>query len=212
MATLRPESTCPAEVLDWIAWYGEPDLPPEIRSAIDRHAAECLGCRKELAQVSGEAEADGDVPDGDRTLERVLRRTRASQTPSAGPGTDRGPRASLHRRLKAQLAAAAALLLLAGGAWFATDITAGPQPLRTATAATPGVGDRPALEVIFRDDVAWAQVRELLAELGAEMGPSPAASTTGRVRLALARGVDPHAALGAVRESGLSVFAEPAGR
>lgn len=31
MAILRPASPCPAEVLDWIAWYGEPDLPAEVR-------------------------------------------------------------------------------------------------------------------------------------------------------------------------------------
>lgn len=216
MAILRSTSPCPAEVLDWIAWYGEPDLPAEIRSTIDRHAAECLACRQELTSIGGEAQPEGGVPEGERILERLLRRTRAASSSARAAsssasraGTERGSRAVPKRRMRSGLAAAAALLLLAGGAWLATGVASDPEPLHTATSGAPSQVAGPALEVIFRDDVPWAQVRDLLAQVGAELGHSPA-STAGQVHLALVQGVDPQTALVAVRESGLTIFAERA--
>jgi len=66
--------------------------------------------------------------------------------------------------------------------------------------------------VIFRDDAPWAQVSALLTELDVveTFGPTP--STQGRVHLRLADDQPLNVALGSLRSSKLTVFAEPVTR
>ncbi len=202
MAVLHRTARCPSEVLDWIAWYGEPELPPEVRSTIDRHAAECLACRREMVLLHTGEDVTDDVPDGEAVLERVLARVRA-EVPA--PPTRRGPRALL----RPALAAAAGLTLLVGGAWL-VGVGTGPEPLRTAAGAAAAAHSGRTLDVVFRDDASWAQVRGILGELDASLAEGSAPATAGRVRLQLAKAGDPALALQALRASGLTLFAEPA--
>lgn len=216
MTTLRPAS-CPAEVLDWIAWYAEPELPNHVRGSIDRHAAECLACREELSWVREEAEfVARDAPEANRVFDRVLARVRKDvDTPVRTP---RRPRAQ-QRNL---LAAAAAILVLVGGAWLGL-LAAAPEPLYTASAPAIRVEAQPAFEVIFRDEASWAEIREALGRLNLNIAATPA-NGSGRIRLSQASDTDPVVSgtdpdvsstdpaviLEGLRASGLTRFAERA--
>ena len=202
MTTLRAAS-CPAEVLDWIAWYAEPGIPSDIRSTIDRHAAECLACREELSWIQEETDpAGGDAPEGDRVFGQVLARVRGEvEIPLPVPRRRWSQQSNL-------LAAAAALLILIGGAWLGL-LAAMPEPLHTASAPAVGLEMQPAIEVIFRDEASWAEIRETLARLELRIAATPA-NSSGRMRLSLAADADPAAVLEGLRASGLTRFAERA--
>ncbi len=207
MATLRA-ATCPEEVLDWIAWYAEPELPSEVRSAIDRHAAECLACREELGWIQTEVSEHGDNgPRGERVVAQLMARIRQPETLQAPATTRHRPRG----QATPWLAAAAAALILLGGAWLGTRLAV-PQPLHTATAGAPPVAAGPALEVLFRDDASWAAIRSTLERADARLASGTAQAPSGRLRLVLPPSTDPAAALGVLRESGLTLFAERAVR
>lgn len=199
----KQESPCPSDVLDWIAWYGEPELPEEVRSTIDRHAAECLGCRQEIAWIQDETSLQASPPDdGEDVLERVLERVRGED---AVTPIHKRPRAIL----QPALAAAAALVLVAGLGWILSTGAANDPAYRTASGPAAAAHD---VEVIFRDDAPWAQVSALLTELDVveTFGPTP--STQGRVHLRLADDQPLNVALGSLRSSKLTVFAEPVTR
>ncbi|MBW2244271.1 MAG: hypothetical protein JRH01_19995 [Deltaproteobacteria bacterium] len=209
MATPRTAS-CPAEVLDWIAWYAEPELPNHVRGAIDRHAAECLACREELSWIQDETDlAGGDAPDAERVFSQVLERVREEVDVSLpAPRRPRSQQSNL-------LAAAAAVLILVGGAWLGLSGTA-PEPLFTASAPSLDTAMQPAVEVIFRDDASWAEIRETLARLDLLVVAAPA-NTSGRLRLAIVAEsglaeAELTDALAGLRASGLTLFAERAQR
>lgn len=205
MATPR-NASCPTEVLDWIAWYAEPELPSKVRGAIDRHAAECLACREELSWIQDETSlAAADTPDSERVFSQVLERVKEEvDVPLPAPRRPRSQQSNL-------LAAAAAVLILAGGAWLGISSSV-PEPLFTAAAPTLSLENLPTVEVVFRDDASWAEIRETLARLDLSVVATPA-NTSGRLRLALAdTNAEVEDALGALRASGLTLFAEPTPR
>ncbi len=198
---------CPADVLEWIAWYREPELSREIRSRIDRHAAECLACRSELDWILDEsAFGDGEpmtTPDVDASLEQVMQRVR-EHVP--GPGkVRRGPWAAA----RPAFAAAATLALLLGAAWFAGNPADHAQVLRTASGAVPVETAGPAVEVIFRDDATWAQIRGLVEQVEGVLARGPGAAPGDRVQIALRSEAARDQALRTLRGSGLTLFAEP---
>ena len=81
MTPTHAERACPAEVLDWIAWYPEGDLPEGVRGAVASHAAECSECRQEIAALEGDAVADPEaLPDADVLFARVMDRVRANES------------------------------------------------------------------------------------------------------------------------------------
>lgn len=194
---------CPNDVLEWIAWYREPELSVEIRGRIDRHAAECLECRTELDWILDEASFDEgepiSAPEIDASLEWAMQRVR-EQVPS--PGTvHRGPWATA----RPGLAAAAALALLIGAAWLAGNPAEQAQGLHTATASAEAAYAGPAVEVIFRDDVAWAQIRGVVEQVDGAI----VRGSSGRLQVALRSEAARDAALPILRDSGLTLFAEP---
>jgi hypothetical protein len=207
MATSRTAS-CPAEVLDWIAWYAEPELPSNVRGVIDRHAAECLACREELSWIQDETDlAGGNTPDAERVFGQVLQRVK-NEVDVSRPAPRRP-----HSQQSNLLAAAAAVLILVGGAWLGLSRGV-PEPLFTAAAPALSLETLPTVEVIFRDETSWAEIRETLARLDLSVVATPA-NTSGRLRLAVANGsvgtgAELDDALSALRASGLTLFAERA--
>ncbi len=199
----KQESQCPSDVLDWIAWYDEPELPEEVRNTIDRHAAECLECRQEIAWVQDEAALQASPPDdGEEVLERVLARARAEDKVTP---IQKRPRAVL----QPALAAAAALMLVAGLGWILTTGAGDDAAYRTASGPAAAAHD---VEVIFRDDASWSQVSALLTELDVVESSGPTPSTQGRVQLRLSDGQPLNVALNSLRSSKLTIFAEPVAR
>lgn len=210
---------CPPDVLDWIAWYPEGDLPDAVRAAVESHAAECVACRIEIDLVRGEAATfEAALPDADALFERILARLEEeAATGRAAPRSGR-PLAPPRRRTDGARAAAlaAGLAFVVGaaalGAWLGGVLT--PPPVyetasAPAGAAVPGDAAGPVLDVVFRDDVPFARVAEALRASEARIvaGPGPG----GRVRLQLPAGADAAAAARRLRgEDGVALFAEPA--
>lgn len=206
---------CPPEVLDWIAWYPEGDLPDAVRAAVERHAAECVACRREIDLVHGEAaEIEEALPDADALFRRVLARLEeeaATAGPPAAPTLRPPRRAGPARRALLAAGLAGIVASAALGAWVAGSLDAG--AYRTASAppaVSAGPADGPTLQVVFREDAAFGRVASALRETDARIlaGPGP----SGVVRLALPAGADPHAVAARLRgEDGVARFAEPVG-
>ena len=237
--TSQPGSSCPPEILEWIAWYPDGGLTERQRGAVEGHAATCAACREELAVLAGRAEAPVAPADPERLFAKVLARVEAdelsggsashpplfsddeslprAEAPSvAGVRAPRRARAWSGRGLP--LAAGVALALLAGGlgGWLGSAWLDGEPVYRVATepergAASPGAGAE-ALDVVFRSDATAEQIQVALRGLGAQLtaGPTP----LGRYRVALPPGADADAAAESLRatENGVASFAEPVRR
>jgi anti-sigma factor RsiW len=208
----RKPASCPQIVLDWIAWYPEGDLPADVRSAIEVHAAECAACRQEIADLSGEGAVDAVAAAGAervfaRTLEKIGARPRATAPPARR-------RQLWIVRPRFALAAGVAVALVSGTlGMIATQQlhdTANPT-YAPATGSDSAAHDGVAhLDVVFRDDASFAEIARAMQALGAsvEAGPSP----SGVVHLHLARGADAKTAAQRLETGDLSVaeFAQPA--
>lgn len=209
--------SCPPEVLDWIAWYPEGELPDGVRGTIDAHAAQCSDCREEIARMQAtEAIALEDAPDAARVFARVQERIQASEGEPLV--TAPGSRAPLHRprpmwvaTRRAAMAATVALALGAGlvGAgvstlWQADGATY--ESVSEAEAAT--LGEVVELDVVFRPDVAFGRVHEVLNEVGATIASGP--TRLGVMRLHLPSGSDGKAIAEKLRGGGegVALFAE----
>jgi len=201
---------CPTNVLDWIAWYPDGDLPPDVRSEIETHAAECSVCRQEIADLSGEGATD--APEA-RGSERVF--ARALQKIEAHPRRVAPERQRRTWRVRPRFAIAAgiAVALISGTAGvvatnqLARGVRYEPATSRVGDAPDPA---SPHLDVVFRGDASFAEISSAIRALGAnvESGPSP----SGVVHLRLAAGVDPVAAARRLEAGDLHVadFAQPA--
>ncbi len=209
--TRKPVSmACPQLVLDWIAWYPDGELPPDVRSQIEVHAAECSACRQEIANFS-DAAASGarDAAAADRVFARAVHKIEAYPRRAAP-----APRRRLWLvRPRLAIAAGLAVAVISGTAGIvATQQLAYTSIYETATAAADAshLAIGPHLDVVFRGDASFAEVSSAIHALGANVasGPTP----RGVVRLQLAQGAD--AAVAAQRlESGdlrVADFAQPA--
>ncbi|HEY8121054.1 MAG TPA: zf-HC2 domain-containing protein [Myxococcota bacterium] len=206
----KTDSVCPQVVLDWIAWYPDGDLPADVRSEIEVHAAECAACRDEIVGLSSDVplEADAD-PAGESVFERTLAKIAVHPQRSAPPRQRR----IWVMRPRFAIAAGLAVAIVSGtGGFVATQQLGNAERYETASlppgAARPSAG--PHLAVVFRGDVPFAEISSALQALGAtvESGPSP----RGVVQLQLARGSDPAAAARRLESGDLDVadFAQPA--
>ena len=213
--TARSEPTCPPEVLDWIAWYGEANLPEEIRGTIDAHAAECAPCRDEIAALSGvSVDAITEFPDPERVFDRVRERISSggAERPAApGSGAPRRPRPVWVATRRAALAAGFVLLLAAGlaGAGIAS-LAQSPAGYVTVNDPRPAVSANVVqLDVVFRPEVAFGQIHNVLNELGASVVAGP--TRGGVMRLHLPANSDPSDVASRLREDagGVALFAEP---
>ena len=215
---------CPPEVLDWLAWYPDGNLPEAVRGSIDAHAAQCAACREEIARMQGdEGLALAELPDPERVFARVRARIEElDEAPSGwapGGGQAAPARAPLRPRppsmwvatRRAAIAAGLALAVAAGivGAGIATawdfvlyeTVRAGAQPEPIAQVAQ--------IDVVFRPEVSFSRIHDTLGELGATVvsGPTPG----GVMRLRLPAGSDPRVVAARLRagETGVALFAEP---
>lgn len=208
----RPD--CPPEVLDWIAWYPEGDLPDAVRAAVESHAAECVACRREIDLVRGEAaEVEAALPDADALFARVLARLEqdaAAGRPTARPGHAlAAPRRGRGATRAPRLAAGLALVLaVAGlGGWLAGRL-APDAVYETASAAPEGAAaSGPRLQVVFRDDASGGRVAAALRRTGARVVAGP--STAGVFHLALPPDTDAQAAAARLRQEGVARFVAP---
>jgi len=206
----KPAAACPPTVLDWIAWYPDGDLPDDVRSEIETHAAECSACRQEIADLSGDSASEiDDAPGAERVFARTQRKIAAHPRRIAPP-----PLRNLWIvRPRFAIAAGLAVALISGTAGVvATNQLAFSALYGTATASMPE-GHRaagPHLDVVFRPDASFAEISSAVQALGAsvESGPTPA----GVVHLHLAAGSDVVAAARRLEAGGLGVaeFAQPA--
>jgi len=215
MTPTHAERACPAEVLDWIAWYPEGDLPEGVRGTIASHAAECGECRQEIAALEGDAVTDREaLPDADVLFGRVMDRVRANEaSPRVVP--QRAPRRpapvwSATRRMA--LAAGIALMLLGGMAGVLGARALGPSSLPVyQTASTHGaivLADVVQLDVVFRPEVPFGRIQDTLRREGATVVAGP--TRGGVMRLNLPTGSDAEGAASRLRaEAGIALFAEP---
>ena len=223
---------CPPEVLDWIAWYPEGDLPEAVRGTIDAHAAQCAACREEIARMQGDAgPALSELPDPERVFARVRARIEELEEAPArgtgvGPAAGRAParrtaadRDALRARprpmwVATRRAAMAAALVLAVGAGFVGALIATAWDdsiyLTVRDDAGPAVlAEVVQLDVVFRPDASFGRIHDTLNEIGATVvaGPTP----EGVMRLHLPSGSDPRIVSARLRaeETGVALFAEP---
>jgi hypothetical protein len=153
-----------------LPWLVNGTLQADERERVERHVRRCLPCRAELAEqrtLQRLVTRHPAVPvSAERDFERLLRRIDGG----AAPRRERIPAWQRHA-----LAAAAAIIGvgLAAVLWLA--------PLQDAQQGGAGytaltdAGDSLHIDVIFADGTRETELRELLAELGAEIvaGPSP---------------------------------------
>ncbi|MEB2346009.1 MAG: hypothetical protein OZ948_14870 [Deltaproteobacteria bacterium] len=224
--TDRSPDTCPAEILEWIAWYPEA-LGDAQRGAVEAHAAVCAACREEIAVLAGRAEASVTPADPEQLFARVLALVEADGIESAPLAASRAPlsvhapaprleapvrrRRSVWMRSGVQIAASVGLAVLAGGlgGWVGRDWLGG-EPVYTVAGETPLAAEGAvALDVVFRSDATAERIQTSLRGLGAELvsGPSP----LGRYQVELPPGADASAAAALLRAEGTGVasFAEP---
>ena len=208
----RKPATCPQIVLDWIAWYPDAELPADVRSAIELHAAECGDCRQEIANLSGESVVDAAASSGaERVFARTLERISAQPRPAARPPQRR----FWMVRPRLALAAGLAVAVTSGTVgMIATQQLGGAlDPAYTPATAAVSHGHDVAsahLDVVFRGDASFAEISSAMQAIGANVasGPTP----NGVVHLHLAQGVDAHAAARRLESGDLQVaeFAQPA--
>lgn len=209
---VTPSAGCPQVVLDWIAWYPEGELPANVRSAIELHAAECAACRTEIASLAGEESEDAAAAEGaervfSRTLERIAATPRRATPPAAQRLWRVRPRLAVAAGLAVAFISGTAGVIATRAPWSRLDPVYEPATLGSEQ-AHPAVGAH--LDVVFRGDASFAEITRAIQAIGASVdsGPTP----SGVVHLRLAEGAD--AAAAALRlESGdppVAEFAQPA--
>ena len=195
-------ATCPQTVLDWIAWYPDGDLAPEVRSEIEVHAAECAACRQEIASLATEgaeaAPAAADVPDASDVFARVMQKLEAHPRRLTPPRTRRV------WMVRPSIAVAASLLVavLSGTAGVVAMRQLNPAYDQATTSEAPHAQGS-HLQVVFREDVSFAEVSHALNVLGATVEAGPSAS--GVVNLHLQDGADAAAAAARLESGDLRV-------
>jgi hypothetical protein len=225
---------CPAQILDWIAWYPDGGLTDAERGAVEAHAATCPACREEIAVLAGRLEPAESQADAEDLFARVLARIEAdgvgaghtalpSQPVARRDARGRGParvsRASgAWRRLAVGATAAGLALLLAGVGWLGRGwlgVAQGAVVYRTASGPAeegPASGGGQALDVVFRSEASAEHIATVLRGLRATIVAGP--SELGRYRIELPPGSDVRAAAALLRAEGTGVasYAEPAVR
>lgn len=223
--TQRASDTCPAEILEWIAWYPDGPLTDTQRGAVESHAAVCAACREEIAVLAGRAEAPVSPADPEQLFARVLALVEADgiessplAAPEAALPAAPAPRlATPARRRRSvwsggfRVAAGVTLAVLAGGlgGWLGREWLRAEPVYALAGETMLAAEGAVALDVVFRSDATAERIQTALRGLGAELvaGPSP----LGRYRVELPPGADASAAAALLRAEGTGVasFAEP---
>ena len=208
MTSKNASAACPQIVLDWIAWYPEGDLPSEVRSAIELHAAECAACRQEIAEFSGEGSAEPEAAAGaERVFARTLQKIAAQPRTLAAPPPRR--RLWVVRPRFAIAAGLSVALVSATAGVIATQQLRAESLYETAT-SSERVAMGGTLDVVFRSDASFAEITTAMQTLGANVENGPSAS--GVVQLRLPQGADTVAAARRLESGDLRVaeFAQPA--
>jgi hypothetical protein len=187
MTRMPANATCPQTVLDWIAWYPDGDLAPEVRSEIEVHAAECGACRREIAALTQEAAEAApppdDLPDASDVFARVVNKVEAH------PRRLMPPRTRRVWMVRPPIAVAASLLVaVISGTVGVVAMRQLDSAYEQATTSAEPHAAGPHLQVVFREDVSFAEVSHALRTLGATVESGP--TDNGVVNLHLAAGAD----------------------
>ena len=196
-------SACPQLVLDWLAWYPDGDLTPDVRGQIESHAAECVRCRREIADLAGESDVAvaNDVAGEERVFARVQEKI------AAHPRRLAPPRQRRVWRVRPRIAIAAGLVVAAisGTAGIVATRQLGPPAIYApaTSGVDAGAARGPALDVVFRADASFAEISSALRAIDAnvESGPTP----NGVVHLQLGEGADARAAAARLESGDLRV-------
>lgn len=212
---------CPADVLEWIAWYPD-QLTERQRNAVEAHAAACTGCRDEISVVLGKAEPRLEVPDSHEVFQRILARIESSEaepdpareTLDPQPGALVPPpvvRPVGPARRQPLAIAAAALLIATAGVIVGLALGDPGEPVFRTAADAPGAiaAEGPTLDVVFAGDAPASRISQALREIGGQVVAGPTA--LGRYRVTLAPGSDAAAAARQLRteNTDVALFAEP---
>jgi hypothetical protein len=208
MTRKQAGESCPQLVLDWIAWYPEGGLPDEVRSAIERHAAECGACRQEIADLSSDREAEPvPPPEAERVFARALAKIAAKPERRAQPSA----RGLWRVRPRYAVAAGLAVALVSGTVGVVATQQLRSEPVYTTAAQREERDSSGAhLDVVFRGDASYAEIAKAMRAIGASVAAGPTAS--GVVQLRLGQGADAAAAARRLESGDLRVaeFAQPA--
>jgi len=209
--TRRPSNaSCPQIVLDWIAWYPEGNLPADVRSAVELHAAECAACRDEIGELAGDGAVAASAAEGaERVFARALSKIEARPRRAA-------PQPARRRiwvvRPRFAIAVSLAVAVISGTGGFVATQRLRSEPVYAPAAMAEVETDSaagPHLDVVFRDDASFAEVSRAMRAIGANVESGPSAS--GVVHLRLALGTDATAAARRLESGDLHVaeFAQP---
>lgn len=193
------------EAFELLPWLASGALDAEERARVERHVAECIACKRELAALKDLQEAirneESDV-ECRRGLGRMMERIDHAES-----GTMPWMRRVAHS-LPGRLPAAVLLASWALVAVLAVQLFRQEEPhtFRVLSAPTQAAPDTPGLVVVFAADQPERHIRELLLRIDARItdGPGP----EGAYVLALNRGDLPSALVQLRADRGV-VFAEP---
>ena len=170
-----------AKAWEQLPWLVNGTLDEWTKSAVERHAAECVACRKELELLSeiarGVRLTDAEPLSAERSLagmrERLDRETNAV-TAAADRLTELSRSLRASRSAALALRAAAVALVVGLVAWF---WSVGQQPrFRTLSTGTESSSSLlPRIRVVFDDGMTVAEMGAILDEVDARVvdGPSP---------------------------------------
>lgn len=196
-----------------LPWYATGTLDDEERPRVERHLADCAGCRDELSRCRAlahavQAETGAAWSPSPAHLGAILERIdRAEQRPTPARGW-RAALADLVRTFRetpraAQwtLAAQAVLVLVLGAAFFVRQDHYG-----TLSSPEPLGAEGPRVQVVFAEDLSERELRGLLRDLGAEIVRGPTAAGVYTLRLP---GATPDAEVSKLRRHPKVRLAEP---
>lgn len=194
-----------------LAWYVNGTLDASEHARVERHLAECLRCRREVQRVrelQAAVTQEVSVP----ALERTLARAHAQ----LDEFEQRWRPAVLLRRLEKSWRAAPSavrgalavqLVLIVGLALALTLPRESPAPYRTLSAPGAPTSGAPTISVVFDGATPEAELRALIAGVGARIVGGPSAAGVYTVEVASGLGDE---AIAKLRASPAVRFAERA--
>lgn len=173
-----------------LPWLVNGTLQGDERERVERHVRVCLRCRADLTEQTALRTLVRRQPAAGLAVDAHFDRMRARLEPQSS---------RRYRRIssRAMLAAAATLVLtvagimLWAGRYWTGDTIESPAPAYRLLSSD--VADRALIDVIFAEGVREAEMRTLLAELGAEIVAGPSAGL-GRYTLRIGAGAGDAAA------------------
>ncbi len=201
-----------SEVVDLLPWYANGTLDDDERARVERHLADCIGCKQELLDLRKmqtmynddkfDAAANAGLARVVARIEQLEARPRLRDRIRAAMTRFSGSRSWMQAALAAQLIIIVALSVMMLN-------RSEPHYYHTLSAPGPASPQRAALLVIFEPGRSEAQIRELLLGMHARIIDGP--TLEGVYTLEVAPG-ERQRALAQLRAYSWIRFAEPVGQ